>query len=368
MKSASNRQRRTKRVQPGIDSGGREHLERLQTGGAVTQSPISVLGAGSWGTALAIRLAVNNNSTWLWGHEPEVMATLARERQNHQFLPGKTFPESLSIEADLAQAIRQGRDLLIAVPSHAMREVLTRAAPALESGSRIAWATKGLESRSGKFMHEVLEEVLGTRYPAAVLSGPTFAQEVAAGLPTALTVASNNPSFANDLANRLHGETMRVYTSDDIIGVQLGGTVKNVLAVAAGISDGLQLGANSRAALITRGLAEIIRLGDALGARRETLMGLAGVGDLILTCTDDQSRNRRLGLALGRGTPVEIAVREIGQVVEGFNTAREVVQLAGNNKVDMPISEQVFRVLHEGLPPGEAVHNLLTREIKAESH
>jgi len=217
-------------------------------------------------------------------------------------------------------------------------------------------------------MHEVLEEVLGTRHPAAVLSGPTFAQEVAAGLPTALTVASNNPPFANDLANRLHGETMRVYTSDDIIGVQLGGTVKNVLAVAAGISDGLQLGANSRAALITRGLAEIIRLGDALGARRETLMGLAGVGDLILTCTDDQSRNRRLGLALGRGTPVEIAVREIGQVVEGFNTAREVVQLAGNNKVDMPISEQVFRVLHEGLPPGEAVHNLLTREIKAESH
>ncbi len=334
----------------------------------MTQSPISVLGAGSWGTALAIRLAVNNNSTCLWGHEPEVMATLARERQNRQFLPGKTFPESLSIEADLTQAIRQGRDLLIAVPSHAMREVLTRAAPALENGSRIAWATKGLESRSGKFMHEVLEEVLGTRHPAAVLSGPTFAQEVAAGLPTALTVASNNPPFANDLANRLHGETMRVYTSDDIIGVQLGGTVKNVLAVAAGISDGLQLGANSRAALITRGLAEIIRLGDALGARRETLMGLAGVGDLILTCTDDQSRNRRLGLALGRGTPVEIAVREIGQVVEGFNTAREVVQLAGNNKVDMPISEQVFRVLHEGLPPGEAVHNLLTREIKAESH
>ncbi len=334
----------------------------------MTGTPITVLGAGSWGTALAIRLAVNNNSTCLWGHEPEAMATLERERQNRQFLPGIGFPEQLSIQAELTQAIHQGRDLLIAVPSHAMREVLTRAAPALESDSRIAWATKGLESRSGKFMHQVLEEVLGTRYPAAVLSGPTFAQEVATGLPTALTVASTNPPFANDLANRLHGETMRVYTSDDIIGVQLGGTVKNVLAIAAGISDGLNLGANSRAALITRGLAEIIRLGDALGARRETLMGLAGVGDLILTCTDDQSRNRRLGLALGRGTPVEIAVREIGQVVEGFNTAREVVQLATRYKVDMPISEQVFRVLHEGLPPGEAVHNLLTREIKAESH
>jgi glycerol-3-phosphate dehydrogenase (NAD(P)+) len=334
----------------------------------MTRTPISVLGAGSWGTALAIRLAVNDNSTCLWGHEPEAMATLERERQNRQFLPGISFPKQLLIEADLTQAILQSRDLLIAVPSHAMREVLTRAAPALESDSRIAWATKGLESRSGKFMHQVLEEVLDTRYPAAVLSGPTFAQEVATGLPTALTVASTNPPFANDLANRLHGETMRVYTSDDIIGVQLGGTVKNVLAIAAGISDGLKLGANSRAALITRGLAEIIRLGDALGARRETLMGLAGVGDLILTCTDDQSRNRRLGLALGRGTPVEIAVREIGQVVEGFNTAREVVQLATRYKVDMPISEQVFRVLHEGLSPGEAVHNLLTREIKAESH
>ena len=334
----------------------------------MTRAPIAVLGAGSWGTALAIRLAVNDNRTWLWGHEPNVMAKLDQERQNHQFLPGIRFPEQLSIAADLALAIRECRDLLIAVPSHAMREVLTRAAPALENDSRIAWATKGLESRSGKFMHQVLEEVLDTRYPAAVLSGPTFAQEVAAGLPTALTVASTNPPFANDLANRLHGETMRVYTSDDIIGVQLGGTVKNVLAIAAGISDGLRLGANSRAALITRGLAEIIRLGDALGARRETLMGLAGVGDLILTCTDDQSRNRRLGLALGRGTPVEIAVREIGQVVEGFNTAREVVQLAPRYKVDMPISEQVFRVLHEDLSPGEAVHNLLTREIKAESH
>jgi glycerol-3-phosphate dehydrogenase (NAD(P)+) len=332
------------------------------------RTPITVLGAGSWGTALAIRLAVNHNNTCLWGHEPEVMATLERERQNRQFLPGISFPEQLAIEADLSVAVRQGRDLLIAVPSHALREVLTRAAPALESGSRIAWATKGLENRSGKFMHEVLEEVLGTRYPAAVLSGPTFAQEVAAGLPTALTVASNNPPFANALASRLHGKTMRVYTSDDIIGVQLGGTVKNVLAIAAGISDGLQLGANSRAALITRGLAEIIRLGDALGARRETLMGLAGVGDLILTCTDDQSRNRRLGLALGRGTPLEIAIRDIGQVVEGFNTAHEVVRLARHYKVDMPISEQVFRVLHESLSPGEAVHNLLARELKAESH
>jgi glycerol-3-phosphate dehydrogenase (NAD(P)+) len=327
---------------------------------------ISVLGAGSWGTALAIHLAANGNHTRLWGHEPEFMQTLARNRRNEQFLPGITFPDKLDIELELSRAIHRSRDLLIVVPSHAFREVLEKAAPALETDSRIAWATKGLEQGSGKFMSEVLEEVLGMSHPAAVISGPTFAKEVAAGLPTALTVASNNPPFANALADRLHGGNMRVYTSDDITGVQLGGTVKNVLAIAAGISDGLRLGANSRAALITRGLAEIIRLGDAIGARRETLMGLSGVGDLILTCTDDLSRNRRLGLALGRGMPLEMAIGEIGQVVEGYNTAREVVQLARAFKVEMPISEQVYRVLHEGLPPEAAVHNLLAREIRSE--
>lgn len=333
----------------------------------MSDKPITVLGAGSWGTALAIHLAAKNNTVYLWGHEPEFMARLAAERQNRQFLPEIPFPDTLAIEADLARAIQHSRDLLLVVPSHAFREVLTNALPALGERSRIAWATKGLEAGSGKFMSEVLDEVLVINHPVAVLSGPTFAQEVAAGLPTALTVASTNPPFANDLANRLHGETMRVYTSDDLAGVQLGGTVKNVLAIAAGITDGLQLGANCRAALITRGLAEIIRLGDAMGARRETLMGLAGVGDLILTCTENLSRNRRLGLALGEGIALKIAVQEIGQVVEGFNTAREVVELAHHYKVDMPISEQVYRVLHDGLPPARAVHNLLARSLKPES-
>lgn len=328
---------------------------------------IAVVGAGSWGTALALRLVANNNKTCLWGHEPEFMETLSRDRQNRHFLPGFPFPENLTIETDLSHAVQQGRDVLLVVPSHAFREVLTRLAPALDPHSRIAWATKGLEYGSGKFMSEVLEELFGTVYPTAVVSGPTFAQEVAAGLPTALTVASNNPVFANDMANRLHGDSMRVYTSDDMVGVQLGGTVKNVLAIASGITDGLQLGANSRAALITRGLAEIIRLGDAMGARRETLMGLAGVGDLILTCTDDLSRNRRLGLALGKGTGIDLALQDIGQVVEGFNTAGEVMQLAKQYKVDMPISEQVYRVLHEHLPPADAVRNLLAREVKPES-
>jgi glycerol-3-phosphate dehydrogenase (NAD(P)+) len=327
---------------------------------------ITVLGAGSWGTALGIRLAANGNDVYLWGHEPAFMEKLARDRENHRFLPDVHFPDELRPASDLSLAIRHSRDLLLALPSHAFREVLTRATPSLTARTRIVWATKGLETGTGKFMHEVLEEVLGRRCPAAVLSGPTFALEVAAGLPTALTVASTNPAFANDLAGRLQANVMRIYTSDDVLGVELGGTVKNVLAIAAGIADGLELGANCRAALITRGLAEIIRLGDAMGARRETLMGLSGIGDLILTCTDNQSRNRRLGLALGRGRPVDMAVQEIGQVVEGFNTAREVVQLARRYKVELPISEQVYRVLYEQLPPAVAAQNLLTRESRPE--
>ena len=333
----------------------------------MSDGPVTVLGAGSWGTALAIRLAHNNNTTVLWGHEPHFMAELQEKRENSQFLPGIALPENLIIEADLARAIGQSHDLLIVVPSHALREVVQQAAPDFTAETRIAWATKGLETGSGKFMQEVIEEELGTRYPTAVLSGPTFAKEVAIGLPTAMTVASFNPVFANDMAGRLHGEVMRVYTSDDVVGVQLGGTVKNVLAIAAGIADGLGLGANSRAALITRGLAEMIRLGDAMGARRETLMGLAGVGDLILTCTDDQSRNRRLGKALGQGKRLQAAIEEIGQVVEGFNTAREVIQLARQYRVDMPIAQQVYKLLYEGLPPAEAVHNLLARGIKCET-
>jgi glycerol-3-phosphate dehydrogenase (NAD(P)+) len=328
---------------------------------------ITVLGAGSWGTALAIRLAANGNEVCLWGHEPAFMEQLALERQNRRFLPDARFPDKLNIASELSVAVGHSHDLLLVIPSHAFREVLTRIASALASGSRIVWATKGLETGSGKFMHEVLEEVLNLRCPAAVLSGPTFAREVAAGLPTAMTVASTNPVFANDLAARLQADVMRIYTSDDVIGVELGGTVKNVLAIAAGIADGLELGANCRAALITRGLAEIIRLGDAMGARRETLMGLSGIGDLILTCTDNQSRNRRLGLSLGKGHPVDMAVQEIGQVVEGFNTAHEVVQLARRYRVEMPISEQVYRVLYDGLPPAAAVQNLLTRESRAES-
>jgi glycerol-3-phosphate dehydrogenase (NAD(P)+) len=245
--------------------------------------------------------------------------------------------------------------------------VLESIAPYISSEQRIAWATKGFESGSGKLLHEVAQDVFGEQKSLAVISGPTFAKEVAKGLPTAVTVASNDTEFANFLADRLHTETFRVYTSDDIVGVEVGGAVKNVLAIAAGIADGLNFGANARTALITRGLAEIMRLGDALGGQRETFMGLAGLGDLVLTCTDNQSRNRRLGLGLGQGQSLEDALAAIDQVVEGVQTAREVNELAISRGVDMPITHEVYRILYEGEKPRDAVHALLSREQKAES-
>jgi len=329
--------------------------------------PIAVLGAGSWGTALAIRLARNGNPTTLWGHDPGAIAALQRDRYHRRYLPEAPFPSGLQPEADLAQAVAATVDLLIAVPSHAFVEVLQQLAPLITPETRIAWATKGLEPVSARLLSDVVPEVLGMALPLAVLSGPTFAREVAAGMPTAITVAANRPGFASALRRRLHAAAFRTYTSRDLVGVQLGGAVKNVLAIAAGIADGLGFGANARAALITRGLAEMMRLGKALGARRNTFMGLAGIGDLVLTCTDDQSRNRRFGLALGRGETPAAARASIGQVVEGIGTALQVQRLAARLGVEMPIVEQTYRVLHAGADPSEAVRNLLDRAPKAES-
>lgn len=328
--------------------------------------PIAVLGAGSWGTALAILLARNGHAVRLWGNEPPVMAELAHTRRNVRYLPDAVFPEGLAIHDDL-DATLAGADVLVVVPSHAFRSVLTTLAPKLAPGTPLAWATKGLEMASGKLLHQVAEEVLPASIPTAVISGPTFAREVAAGLPTAATVAGSDPDVAQHFAALLRGPTFRAYTSTDRIGLELGGALKNVLAIAAGISDGLGFGANSRAALITRGLAEMIRLGEALGGHRETFMGLAGVGDLVLTCTDDQSRNRRMGLALGRGQSREDAHKAIDQVVEGVDTAREIHKLGKQYGVELPISEQVYRVIYEGLDPHAAVHALLSREPKAEN-
>ena len=327
---------------------------------------IVVLGAGSWGTALAIQLMRHSEPVTLWGHEADQMAAITAQGRNERYLPGITLPETLKLESDLERAVKGVQNILVAVPSHAFRSVLVAVEPYLSNTSRLIWATKGLEAGSGKLLHEVANEVLNEPPPLAVISGPTFAREVAEGLPTAVTVASQNEKFAHEMADRFHSETFRAYTSEDVIGVEIGGAVKNVLAIAAGIADGLGFGANTRTALITRGLAEMMRLGEALGGQRDTFMGLAGLGDLVLTCTDNQSRNRRLGLALGKRENLEQALANIDQVVEGVQTAKEVFELAQREAVDMPITEQVYEVLYEGRSPKAAVYELLARDQKAE--
>jgi glycerol-3-phosphate dehydrogenase (NAD(P)+) len=326
---------------------------------------IAVLGAGSWGTALAVLLCRNGSGVRLWGHLPEHMEALRHDRENRQFLPGVALPDGLRPVDTIEEAVDGVQDLLIAVPSHAFASVLRSLPFALAAGVGVAWATKGFEPGSDRLLSEVAAEVLADRELAAI-SGPSFAREVAQGLPTAVTVASNEAEYARRVAGYLHSDRFRAYTSDDLIGVQVGGAAKNVLAIATGIADGLGFGANTRAALITRGLAELIRFGTALGGRQETFMGLAGLGDLVLTCTDNQSRNRRMGLALAKGLSVEAAKAEIGQEVEGVISARSVHSFAARLSVEMPISEQVHGVLYGGVTPAEATRSLLDRSSKAE--
>ena len=328
---------------------------------------VAVLGSGSWGTALAVHLGRTGHRTILWGIETEELLTMTRDRVNSRYLPGVTLPDRVEIEHDFARAVAEADQLLVVVPSHAFREVLERARPLLKPGQRVAWATKGFELATGKLPHDVATEVLGTGVPTAVLSGPTFAREVGAGLPSAMVVASADAEYALQLARNISGENFRAYASGDMIGVEVGGAVKNVLAIGAGISDGLGFGANTRVALITRGLVELTRLGVALGADKETFMGLAGLGDLVLTCTDNQSRNRRFGLALASGKTPEQAQAEIGQVVEGVLAARAVHEVARRVGVEMPITEQIYRVLYEGAPAKEAVYALMGRTVKAET-
>jgi len=328
---------------------------------------IAVLGAGSWGTALAIQFARSGRATRLWGRDRERMAAMARERVNARYLPSGTFPPSLVPTADLDSALGGADDVLLAVPSHAFRATLVEIAPHLAPSQRVAWATKGFELDSGKLPHQIAREILGPERAIAVLSGPTFAREVGAGLPTAMTVASPDPTFATELAHDLSSDNFRAYISNDIVGVEVGGAVKNVLAVGAGLSDGLGFGANARVALITRGLVEMTRLGAALGAQRDTFMGLAGLGDLVLTCTDDQSRNRRFGLLLAAGRSPQAALEEIGQAVEGYTGGKAVCMVAQRERVSMPIIEGIYRVLYEGLPPKDAVVALMKRPITAET-
>jgi glycerol-3-phosphate dehydrogenase (NAD(P)+) len=328
---------------------------------------VAVLGSGSWGTALAVHLGRSGHRTILWGIETDELVAMTRDRINTRYLPGVTLPDRVEIEHDFERAVAEADQLLIVVPSHAFREVLERAKPLLRPGQRVAWATKGFELSTGKLPHDVATEVLGPGVPIAVLSGPTFAREVGAGLPSAMTVASTDADYAMQLARTLSGENFRAYASSDMVGVEVGGAVKNVLAIGAGISDGLGFGANTRVALITRGLAEMMRLGVALGADRDTFMGLAGLGDLVLTCTDNQSRNRRCGLLLAAGKTPEQAQAEIGQVVEGVLAARAVHEVAERLGVVMPISEQIYRVLYQGAPAKEAVIALMGRTIRAET-
>lgn len=332
-----------------------------------TEAAVAVLGAGSFGTALAVHLARRGSPTLLWGRDPAKMQAMQEARVNAQYLPDCPFPVKLTAISDLHQAVSTAEDLLISTPSHTLRETLATIKPWLREGQGVACACKGLEPQSGKLVHEVIEDVLGTSHPLAVISGPTFAKELGLGLPTAVTVASADIAFAEKMAGRLHGDGFRAYTAEDLPGVEIGGAAKNVMAICVGLADGLNLGANTRAAIITRGLAEIMRLGEALGAKPETLMGLSGMGDLVLTCTDNQSRNRRMGLLLAQGKSIPEAVAEIKQVVEGVKAAPEVLRLARKLGVEMPITEAVTRVINGEITPVEVVRLLAMRPKKAES-
>jgi glycerol-3-phosphate dehydrogenase (NAD(P)+) len=328
-------------------------------------NPVIVLGAGSWGTALALVLARNDRRVYLWDVDGDHIDRLSREGCNNRHLPGHPFPQTLTPLARLLPLPPGVEDVIVVVPCEALRDALTRLAQA-DRDLRVCIASKGLEPDTLKLNHQVTAEVLGD-VSVAVLSGPSFAREVAAGLPTAVVVASEDAATAGYFADCFHGDVFRIYTQDDIIGVQVGGAVKNVMAIAAGIADGLGFGANTRSAVITRGLAEIIRLGTTMGGRQDTFMGLTGLGDLVLTCTDDQSRNRRFGLALAQGKSEQEARRAIGQVIEGIRTADVTLQLARRHGVEMPISEHVYRVIHGEMAAREAVHSLLARERKSEA-
>ncbi|MDX7992005.1 NAD(P)H-dependent glycerol-3-phosphate dehydrogenase [Xenorhabdus littoralis] len=328
---------------------------------------MTVIGAGSYGTALAITLARNGHEVVLWGHNPEHVHVLQQARCNQTFLPDVSFPDSLLLEADLKNAVSASRNILIVVPSHVFGDVLQQIKPYLQHDSRIVWATKGLETETGRLLQDVAREILGNEIPLAVVSGPTFAKELAAGLPTAIAVSATTPEFGEELQQFFHcGKSFRVYKNPDFIGVQLGGAIKNVIAIGAGISDGMGFGANARTALITRGLAEMSRLGVALGADPSTFMGMAGLGDLVLTCTDNQSRNRRFGMMLGQGINVDDAQREIGQVVEGYRNTKEVRALAERVGVEMPIAEQIYQILYCNKNVIEAARALLGRATRDE--
>lgn len=327
---------------------------------------IAVLGAGSWGTALAVLLAHREVDVVLWGRDAALIAQIERVRENSRYLPGLPLPPEITVGSAIADAVREADLVVVAVPSHAFRAVLEELADHLAAGCGVAWATKGFDPGSGRLLHEVAREILPSGSPIAAITGPSFAREVAEGKPGAVTVHSPDPAFAERVAALLHTGWFRAYTGSDLIGAGLGGAMKNVLAVATGVCDGMGLGANARAGLITRGMAEMLKLNAALGGRPETLMGLAGLGDLVLTCTGDLSRNRRLGILLGQGVPLAEALARIGQVVEGVQTARIIIRHVERAGLDLPITEHVHRVLQGELTAEEGMRRLLAREMRAE--
>ncbi|MDY7577369.1 NAD(P)H-dependent glycerol-3-phosphate dehydrogenase [Herbaspirillum sp. RTI4] len=328
---------------------------------------ITVFGAGAWGSALAIGLA-NHHDLVLWGRDADTVGQMALNRENTRYLPGHRLPDSLRVTSDFTAAVAHANPdglLIAASPVAGLRELAQRLQ--LHAASHLIWLCKGLEYGTHLLPHQVIHQVMGEHFPAGALSGPSFAQEVAAGMPCALTLASTNAALRERAAEGLHGGNLRVYSSDDVIGVEVGGAVKNILAIATGVADGLQLGLNARAALITRGLAEITRFGMALGGRMETFMGLSGIGDLILTCTGDLSRNRRVGLSLARGTPLATIEQELGHVAEGVRCAQAVRALARQYAVDMPITEAVADALFDGLSVQQLVDRLLARDQREET-
>ncbi|MEJ0099885.1 MAG: NAD(P)H-dependent glycerol-3-phosphate dehydrogenase [Pseudomonadota bacterium] len=329
-------------------------------------APIAVLGSGSWGTALAIQFARAGKPTRLWGRDAAQRDAMRSAGANLRYLPDAPFPQLLQVADSIDAALAGVGDVVIAVPSNAFRALLIELSPRITREVRVAWATKGFEHETGLLPNQVARSVLGPDYTMAVLSGPTFAKEVGQGLPTAMVVASADAAFAMRIAEDLASPAFRTYVSTDITGVEIGGAVKNVIAIGAGLSDGLGFGANMRVALITRGLAEMTRLGVALGARERTFMGLAGLGDLVLTCTDDQSRNRRCGLALARGLSVDAAMQEIGQVVEGYHAARLLRKVAMQLQLDLPVCEGICRILFDGADARKVVRDLMAQPPQAE--
>ncbi len=329
---------------------------------------VTVIGAGSWGTSLAILLCRNINRVILWGRNPETLYPIIRDRRNDRYLPGVNLPDNLAVEPDPDQAINNELCFVVVVPSHAFHQTLSDLKTRIESlggnpaSATLVWGAKGFDTHSGGLLSDTVARIFPDTEKLGVISGPSFALETARLLPTALTLASKSAVHAQSMAMWFRTPFTRVYFSDDPTGVQLGGAIKNVMAIAAGISDGLGYGANARAALITRGLSEMSRLGIALGGKPETFMGLTGVGDLILTCTDDQSRNRRFGLGLGQGRPQDEVAREIGQEIEGINTVTELFRLSRKHRINMPITEQVYNIVRHNANPGAAVEQLLQRD------